>query len=177
MTLRVRYSEKDLAQLIKNRDRDHIESVRGGVAASNKPHENRLPSPPRRAGVAQSAEQRVRNSPVAGATPVASSKYKSKLEAAFAAKLDLEMRARFFTGLLGWWYERVNVRLPGKKNFYKPDFLVQRVDGLTFYDTKGKNKSDDRSLVKIKTAAGLNPWARFIQVRCLSGVWEERLIQ
>ena len=79
-----------------------------------------------------------------------------------------------------FYYEPLNLRLPGKKNFYKPDFLVianGTLDGgLTFYEVKGRNKSDARSLVKIKTAAGLNTWVRFVLVKRIGGQWEERVI-
>ena len=107
----------------------------------------------------------------AGSNPAPSPPYRSKLEAAYANKLEFEKRA----GVIhDWWFEPLNLRLPGDKNFYKPDFLVRASDGLTFYEVKGRNKSDDRSLVKIKTAAGLTPWAHFIQVKRINGQWEER---
>ena len=109
--------------------------------------------------------------------PSPRSTYRSKLESAWAQKLTLEHAA----GVIDWWgYELLNMRLPGQKNFYKPDFLVMAyVSGhttLTFYEIKGRNKSDDRSLVKMKTAAGLTPWARFILVKRVHGAWEERVI-
>lgn len=99
--------------------------------------------------------------------------YKSKTEIRFVQHLEALEFGKFITS---WQYEPCNFRLPGQKNYYKPDFLVCDSHGLTFYDTKGWNKSDARSLVKIKTAAGLNRWARFIQVKWIKGVWEERLI-
>ena len=110
---------------------------------------------------------------VAGTTSVTSSKFKSKLEARYGKQLDFDC----LIGLIhGWAYEPVNFRLPGKKNWYKPDFAVWGQFGIRFVDTKGRNKSDERSLVKIKTAAGLNRWATFLQVRYLSGEWTERVI-
>ena len=99
--------------------------------------------------------------------------YKSKTEIRFVQHLEA---LEFGKVITSWQYEPCNFRLPGQKNYYKPDFLVCDGHGLTFYDTKGWNKSDARSLVKIKTAAGLNRWARFIQVKWIKGVWEERLI-
>jgi len=99
--------------------------------------------------------------------------YKSKLEETFAYRLVLE---RAGGEIANFWYEPLNLRLPGGKNFYKPDFLVLAGDGLTFYEIKGRNKSDDRSLVKIKTAAGLTPWAKFILVKWIGGQWDERTI-
>lgn len=102
--------------------------------------------------------------------------YKSKTEVRFAMRLDAE---KFAGTIYGWQYEPVNFRLPGKKNYYKPDFLVRfwKGSGLIFYDTKGFNKSDERSLVKIKTAAGLNTWAVFKQVKWIKGAWIERGIE
>ncbi len=105
--------------------------------------------------------------------------YKSKTEIRFVQYLDTLVRAGLITS---WQYEPFNIRLPGKKNFYKPDFFI--VDEHqqsfsrrhTFIDTKGVNKSDDRSLVKIKTAAGLHQWAGFAQYRWTRGQWECRPI-
>lgn len=100
-----------------------------------------------------------------------SSPYRSKLEALFARELAATAHAGV---IVSWQYEPLNFRLPGQKNFYKPDFLVRDRDGLTFYEVKGRNLSDDRSLVKMKTAAGLNTWARFVLVKRIKGQWEER---
>ena len=103
----------------------------------------------------------------------AASPYRSKLERAWANYLHGLWMLGAITQV---WYEPLNLRLPGKKNFYKPDFLVLAGDGLTFYEIKGRNKSDARSLVKIKTAAGLTPWAKFVLVKRIGGQWEERTI-
>ena len=100
--------------------------------------------------------------------------YKSKTEVRYAQYLDA---LKFAGEITSWQYEPVNFRLPGKKNYYKPDFLVRDTLRLTFYDTKGFNKSDERSLVKIKTAAGLNRWATFKQIRYLKGAWITRVIE
>jgi hypothetical protein len=101
------------------------------------------------------------------------SMYKSKLEQSWASYLHGLLMLKAIT----WYcYEPLNLRLPGEKNFYKPDFLVLAGDKLTFYEVKGRNPSDDRSLVKIKTAAGITPWARFVLVKRIGGIWEERLI-
>ena len=102
------------------------------------------------------------------------SPYRSKLEAAWANYLT---GLRYLGTITGFWYEPMNLRLPGMKNFYKPDFLVMDAERqLTFYEVKGRNKSDDRSLVKIKTAAGVTPWAKFVLVKRIGGQWEERTI-
>jgi len=148
-----RTSEADLKRLIQNRDRvrdsadQHIgHSKTGRTPRAKLPATNLAPSP---------------------------SKYRSKLEETFAYRLVLEKR----TGIiLDYWYEPANLRLPGEKNFYKPDFLVLTAGGLTFYEVKGRNMSDDASLVKIKTAAGLTPWAKFVLVKRINGQWDERMI-
>lgn len=107
--------------------------------------------------------------------------YRSGLEADYAQQLELEKLTHF---IRGWSYEPVNFRLPGHKNFYKIDFVAWgdlRVDDIgcsvTFYEIKGHNRSDDRSLVKMKTAAGLTPWARFVLVKRVHGEWIEKEIQ
>lgn len=117
-------------------------------------------------------QQRARES--AGSSPAPAPLYRSKLEAAWANYLDVRKAVK---DIDGWKYEPMNFRLPGQKNFYKIDFSAWVGREVTLYEVKGRNKSDERSLVKIKTAAGLNPWAVFIQVKRSKGVWEERCIQ
>lgn len=102
-----------------------------------------------------------------------SDEFKSKLERAWANYLHGLWMLKTISH---YYYEPMNLRLPGKRNFYKPDFLVLGVDGLTFYEVKGRNKSDDRSLVKMKTAAGIHQWVRFVLVKRIRGNWEERVI-
>lgn len=103
------------------------------------------------------------------------SPYRSKLEAAYARTLEFD---RIGGLIIGFQYEPMNIRLSGEKNFYKPDFLVWSADNRpTFYEVKGRNKSDDRSLVKTKVAASLHPWARFIIVKRVRGAWETREIR
>lgn len=99
--------------------------------------------------------------------------YRSKLEYNWAKYLQGMLALGTITGFL---YEPMNFRLPGQKNFYKPDFLTYGEDGVTFYEVKGWSMSNDRSLVKLKTAAGLNPWAKFVLVKRNKGQWEERHI-
>lgn len=103
----------------------------------------------------------------------ATTPYRSKLEAAWANHLNILTMAREIDG---WHYEPQNFRLPGQKNFYKIDFLTWKGQAVTYYEVKGRNLSDDRSLVKLKTAAGLHPWARFVQVKRDCGAWNERVI-
>lgn len=98
--------------------------------------------------------------------------YKSTLEAKFAKSLEYD---RLEGRIDGFHYEHFHLRLPGEKNFYKPDFFVWGKEGKPiFYEVKGWSRSNDRSLVKLKVAAAMNPWARFIQVEWKRGTWVER---
>lgn len=104
----------------------------------------------------------------------APSRYRSKLEADFALYLIWQCRSG---SIAAWWYEPVSLKLPGPRNRYTPDFLVLAGDGLTFYEVKGWSPSYDRSIVKLKTAAGLTPWATFILVTRDKMGWHEKRIQ
>jgi hypothetical protein len=84
--------------------------------------------------------------------------YKSKLEAAYASKLDLEQKA----GLIkSWHYEPISLKLAKGKR-YRPDFLIQYPDGLEqrleFVEVKGrmfKNRRD--GMTHLAWAAQLYP--------------------
>ena len=154
MTARPRnLSEDEFAALVANRDRDAIDAAvpRGGQP---------------------SQEARLANKVKSASFP-----FRSKLEAAWANHLNiLKAIPQRDGGIQGWAYEPLNFRLPGKKNYYKIDFCAWDERGVVFYEIKGHNLSDDRSLVKMKTAAGLTPWARFVLVKRLKGHWEERVM-
>jgi len=141
----------------------YIRMGKGGVESGHKGR--KLPSAPDLSHARPSTVEGTRKSP--------SPTYRSKLESAWANHLDMQVVGG---EIARWWFEPLNLRLPGKKNFYKPDFLVLAGDGLTFYEVKGRNPSDDRSLVKIKTAAGITPWAKFVLVKRVDGTWDERTI-
>ena len=90
----------------------------------------------------------------AGSNP-ASSPYKSKLEASYAAQLDLEQKA----GLVKrWWYEPFSLWLPGKVR-YKPDFLIQYPDGLErrleVIEVKGWSRNVRDGMTRLKIAAAI----------------------
>ena len=104
----------------------------------------------------------------------ASRPYRSKLEAAYAQYLDALVHAG---EIAAFWFEPVSFRLPGSKNRYCPDFLTLCGLGLTFIEVKGWSQSYDRSIVKLKTAAGLTPWARFQLVKRIKGEWEHKIVR
>ena len=100
--------------------------------------------------------------------------FKTKLEHRYA--LHLEER-RAIREILDWRYEFVSFRLPGPKNFYKPDFLLTLPDGsLQFIEVKGFHPNMRESQTKCKTAAGLTPWATFIWVTRQRGCWIEKKV-
>lgn len=75
-------------------------------------------------------------------------------------------------GELQWWaFEPMNFRIGGTA-FYRPDFIV--VDGIgqvLAYETKGHWREAAR--VRIKVAADLVPWMRFVAVTIdKRGQWE-----
>lgn len=107
---------------------------------------------------------------VSAAAPASSPRYRSKLEAAFACKLELGRRA---FALVRWWHEPFSLRLAAK-TFYRPDFLVQSGETLTIYEVKGFRRDD--AMVKLKVAARLFPCFRFVLVEREKGQWIETAI-
>ena len=103
--------------------------------------------------------------------------YRSKAEAAFARSLEFDKLAGM---IKGWSYEPLRFKLPGETNYYKMDFVAWGYADdprPRFIEIKrGKLQSADRSLVKLKTAAGLNPWGRFMLYTLRRSTWIEREI-
>lgn len=70
-------------------------------------------------------------------------------------------------------FEPFRIRL-APNTFYRPDFLLWLADGVVeIHEIKGHWEDDAR--VKIKVAAALNPWWRFVAVyppRSKNGVWQ-----
>lgn len=132
----------------------------------------------RGAGVSSSTARVSRDG--AGARPALPSPYKSKLEAAFAAKLDLEKRA----GLIKqFWYEPFSIWLPGKVR-YKPDFLIQErlplddndIRMLDLVEVKGWSKNRRDGMTRLKVAAALFPCFIWKLAEYHNGQWQERSI-
>lgn len=104
---------------------------------------------------------------------VTSSPYKSKWEASYAAKLDLEKHA----GLIRqYWYEPFSLWLPGNVR-YKPDFLIQYPLGmersLEVVEVKGWSKNRRDGMTRLKIAAALFPCFTWRLVkRTKGGGWD-----
>ena len=99
--------------------------------------------------------------------------YRSKWEAAYASKLELEKHA----GLIkAWWYEPFSLWLPGKVR-YKPDFLIQYPDGLEqrleVIEVKGWSKNRRDGMTRLKIAAAIFPCFTWRLVyRTKGGGWD-----
>lgn len=65
----------------------------------------------------------------------------------------------------------ISHNVPGKRNAlsYKPDFLVVKKDCFEFHEVKGFMRS--RDLARMKAAAEMFPWFKFIVVRAEKGNW------
>ena len=106
----------------------------------------------------------------------------NRLEQAFALKLEHERR---YGKIFRWEFEPVRLKLAGKKCTYTPDFMVVRksaqpehvtlegepLSSIEFFEVKGKFIREDAA-VKLKVAAGLYPFWRFILAKCIKGAWE-----
>jgi hypothetical protein len=85
--------------------------------------------------------------------------YRSKWEAAYANKLELEKRAGI---IKAYWYEPFSLWLPGKVR-YKPDFLIEQpyIPGmerhLEIVEVKGWSKNRRDGITRLKIAAALFP--------------------
>ena len=82
------------------------------------------------------------------------------LEKRYAAHLELRRQ----TGeIADWKFEPLKLKL-APATFYGPDFGVQRLDGsVELHETKGHWEDDAR--VKVKVAAAMFPWFRFVGAR------------
>lgn len=90
----------------------------------------------------------------------------NKTEAEYALLLEARRRA----GEIRWVkFEGVKLWLAGKTT-YTPDFVLQLIDGsMQAHEVKGFWRDDAR--VKIKVAAEMFPWLRFVAVRRVKGAW------
>jgi len=70
--------------------------------------------------------------------------------------------------ILGYQYEPIKLRL-AKGTFYTPDFLVIYPEHFEFHEVKGFARDD--AMVKIKVAARLYPWFKFVLVKNRRSGW------
>ena len=88
---------------------------------------------------------------------------------------DEELVQRKFAGEIQWFgYEAIKLRL-AKATTYTPDFTVVLEDGsVEFHEVKGFWRDDAR--VKIKVAAEMFPWARFVVVTRKHGEFQKEFL-
>lgn len=152
-------SEDDLTQLYKN-----MGKVRGGLSVRMK---------------SGGASRSTVPSGVSAPSP-----YKSKWEAAYASKLEMEKAG----GLIRqWWYEPFSLWLPGKVR-YKPDFMIQYEPmakvamgstqfGLELIEVKGWSRNRRDGITRLKIAAALFPCFVWRMVyRTKHGGWDGEYI-
>lgn len=99
----------------------------------------------------------------------------NKTEAAYADQLET---MRQCGEILAWAYEPLKFRL-ADSTFYTPDFFVLYADlSIEMHEVKGHWEDDAR--VKIKVAAELHWWFRFVAVKPLpkkrGGGWDREVI-
>lgn len=82
-------------------------------------------------------------------------------EKAFAKELD---RLILIGKIKRWWFNSLSFRLPGKQNWYKPDFVAVNSDKtISIYDVKGSwsMHGQDRQMLKLKGAGHEYPIFRW----------------
>lgn len=86
-------------------------------------------------------------------------------ESAYAQTLEIQKR----TGeIVDYKFEKLKFKL-ADRTFYTPDFFVVRHDGFEIHEVKGFWRDDAR--VKIKVAAEMFRWFRFVAVTKKKGSW------
>ena len=89
----------------------------------------------------------------------------NKLEKDYAYQLEMLMLSG---QILRWYYEHLNFRL-ARKTFYMPDFMVVKKEQIEFHEVKGFWRDDAR--VKIKVAAQMYPWFKWVAVQWKKKQW------
>jgi hypothetical protein len=90
----------------------------------------------------------------------------NKTEQAYAALLD---QRKLAGEIHHWGFEAMALRLADRTT-YTPDFFVIDKDGLIeWHEVKGHWMGNGR--VKIKVAAALHPWFRFVAIKYIKKSW------
>lgn len=98
--------------------------------------------------------------------------YRSKWEAAYAQRLELELKAGV---IKGWWYEPFSLKLSKDKR-YKPDFLVWSEAGIEIVEVKGWSKNRRDGLTRLHWAATQYPCFVFRMVWRNGKGWDGQYI-
>lgn len=95
----------------------------------------------------------------------------NRTELAYAQNLELKKRAG---KIIDWRFNSIRFRL-GQGAYYKPDFLVVKEDCFEIHETKGFMR--EAANVRIKTAADLYPWFKWVLVRVTPAGWDFKEIK
>src|SRR6476646_7994761 len=109
-------SEEELKEMQKR--------VRGGVKGKSSCQSGQA-----RASISSLDKTKVQHA--SSSSPYKYKGYRSKLEYNWANYLNGLIA---LGSIANFYYEPFNIRLPGKKNFYNPDFMVIAGDGMMFYE-------------------------------------------
>ena len=90
--------------------------------------------------------------------PIISTFKMNSLETEYSYLLDLQ---KCNNEILDWRFEGIRFKL-GDGAYYKPDFLIVKKDRFEIHETKGHWR--EAAKVRIKTAATLYPWFKFVAV-------------
>ena len=147
-------TEQEFAALVKRLDRDPIERARSSANCTQRDSSH----------VGDTGVTAVPKAKLSGSSP-----YKSKWEAAYASKLELEKRA----GLIqAWRYEGMTFTL-SKGQYHRPDFIVWHLDGsIEIAQVKGWHKNMRAGTKGLKWAAQLNPWFTWTVKRWTGTGWD-----
>lgn len=161
MRPRTTYSEEWLKE--KQRVRGGASVVKRGTVAASRVS-GHMPQQGRASGTGQ---------PIKLAQ--AAAPYKSKWEAIYANKLELEKKA----GLIkGYAYEMHTFKL-AHRQYHRSDFLVWHLDGsVELAQVKGKWHKNIRAGIKgLKWAAQLNPWFTWTIKRWTGTGWDSNYVE
>ena len=89
----------------------------------------------------------------------------NSLERDYAHQLEMLMLSG---QILRWKFEALNFRL-AHKTFFMPDFMVVKKELIEFHEVKGFWREDAR--VKIKVAAQMYPWFKWVAVQYKKKQW------
>ena len=91
----------------------------------------------------------------------------NKTETKYSVQLEM---LKLSEQIKEWRFEPLKFRL-AKNTFYTPDFLVVTDNRFEIHEVKGGFWRDD-ARVKIKVAANLYPWFKWIAAQLIRGEWK-----
>ena len=95
----------------------------------------------------------------------------NKLEQKYA---DYLWKLKMGKEIVGYQYESIKLVL-APRTTYTPDFLVVYPEHFEVHEVKGFARDD--AMVKLKVAAQLFPWWRFVLVKWVKGEWVWKPVQ